>query len=360
MHSPLRRAWVDIDLGALRRNGATITAHAGRPLLAVVKANAYGLGAVEVTRALEQLSPAPWGYGVATVDEGIVLRGSGIERPILLLAPLAGDELEAARDARLTPGLGEAGEIAAWSGLGGGRWHLAVDTGMNRAGAHWNSLNSLRDTIDQSSQPSGAFTHFHSADRNDGSAEEQERRFSKAIEALGSRPALLHAENSAALVRRRGSRWDLVRPGLFLYGAGPGDGALISPEPVVHLRARVVAVRTVGSGETVSYGASYRADGDRRIATLAMGYAEGYPRSLSNRGEAVVGGRRVPVVGTVTMDMTMVDVTDVPCAAGDVATLLGRHDRVVLEIDRVAERAGTISYELLTGLTGHVEHVYEG
>lgn len=359
MHSPLRRAWVDIDLGALRRNGAAITAHAGRPLLAVVKANAYGLGAVEVTRALEQLRPAPWGYAVATVDEGIALRGSGIERRILLVAPLGGDELEAARDAQLIPGLGEASEIAAWSGLGGGEWHLAVDTGMNRAGAHWHSLNSLRDTIDQFSLPSGAFTHFHSADRNDGSAEEQERRFTTAIESLGSRPAILHTENSAALVRRRGSKWDVVRPGLFLYGAGLRDGAIIAPEPVVHLRARVIAVRTVRSGETVSYGASYRADGDRRIATLAMGYAEGYPRSLGNRGEAVVGGRRVHVVGTVTMDMTMVDVTDVPCATGDVATLVGRQDQVVLEIDRVAEQAGTISYELLTGLTGHVEHVYE-
>jgi alanine racemase len=350
------RAWVEIDLGALRHNGATLAARAGVPLLPMVKADAYGLGAVAVARALEPL--APWGFGVATVEEGIELRDAGVERPIVVFTPLLPEELPAASQARLTPALGSAACIARWSALGG-PWHLAIDTGMNRAGARWDEVGALREAA-AATPPEGAFTHFHSADRDDGSMAEQERRFRDALDRLPARPALLHADNGPAIERRAGTPWDLVRPGVFLYGVGCVDGAEIAPRPVARVRARVVEVRTVRDGETVSYLASWRAEGDRRIATLPIGYADGYRRALSSRGTALLGGRRAPVAGIVTMDMTMIDVTDVPCEVGDVATLIGEDQGESLSVADVARDAAMSPYELLTGLRGRLARVYLG
>jgi len=322
----------------------------------MVKADAYGLGAVPVARALEALNP--WGFGVATVEEGAELRAAGVRRPIVVFTPLLPESFAAARDARLTPALGDPDAVARWT-AGGGAWHLAIDTGMNRAGVPWDRIQLVRD-LAAAAPPEGAFTHFHSADRNDGSREEQERRFERALSALAARPALLHAENSPGIERRAASPWTIVRPGVFLYGVGSGPGVGVTPEPVVHVRARVVETRPVADGETVSYAATYRAVGDRRIATLAAGYADGYRRALSNRGTVLIGGRRAPVAGLVTMDMTLVDVTNIPCETGDVATLLGRDGACLLDVESVARTADLSPYELLTGLRGRLPRVYLG
>jgi alanine racemase len=228
---------------------------------------------------------------------------------------------------------------------------------MNRAGISWTEVESLRETLGRV-RPEGAYTHFHSADANDDSVTEQLRRFRCALESLPSRPQYLHAENSPALERGGKSPWDLARPGVFLYGVGGGDGATMSPEPVAHLRARVIDVRTVHDGDTVSYGATWRARGTRRVATLGVGYADGYRRALSNRGVVLLNGKRVAVAGIVTMDMTMIDVTDVPCDVGDVATLIGRDVDDVLTVDDVAATAEVLSYELLVGLKLRAPRVY--
>ena len=168
---------------------------------------------------------------------------------------------------------------------------------------------------------------------------------------------MLHAENSPGAERAHGgSRWDVVRPGVFLYGVSAG--AVLPAEPVAHLRARIVDVRDVRDGETVSYGATWTARGARRIATVAAGYADGYRRALSNRGVALLHGRAVPVAGRVTMDMTMLDVTDVACDVGDVVTLIGRDGEAVLTVGDVAERAELSPYELLTGLRLRVPHFH--
>ena len=349
------RAWVEVDLGALRRNGAALAARARIPLLAVIKADGYGLGAVPVAGALEPLDP--WGFGVATVPEGIELRDAGVSRPILVLSPVLPDEYPAVRGAGLRPSLGSASAIADWARTGGGAWHLSIDTGMNRAGISWSEVGGLDEMLRQVA-PEGAYTHFHSADLNDDSTGEQMRRFRCALDALPSRPRYLHAENSPAIERGTSSSWDLARPGVFLYGVGGGEGATISPEPVAHLRARVIDLRTVSDGETVSYGATWRARGTRRIATLGIGYADGYRRALSNRGTVLLNGQRVPVAGIVTMDMTMVDVTDVHCEIGDVATLIGRDGDDVLTIDDVATTAQVLSYELLVGLKLRVPRIH--
>ena len=357
MKQSLPRARVEIDLGALQRNGAALARRAGVPLLPMIKADAYGLGAESVFRALESLDP--WGYGVATVGEGEQLRDWGVSRPVVVFTPLLEYELARARSARLTPTLGFPDEIEAWRRAGGGAWHLAIDTGMSRAGIPWRQVKEIKHVL-QLLPPEGAFTHFHSAELDNGTLAEQEKLFREAIASLPSRPRLLHADNSAAIARRGRSEWDLVRPGIFLYGVGSGRSAAVQPEPVVHLRAPIVEIRNLEPGDTISYGATLRVDRAARIATLAVGYADGYPRSLSKAGAVLVGGTLAAIAGTVTMDMTMIDITTVRCEVGDVATLIGRAGDTVLTVERVADDAGMSPYELLTGLRSRVERSYIG
>ena len=350
------RAWVEVDLGALRRNGAAIIARTGVPLLGVVKADGYGLGAVRVAAALDPLQP--WGFGVAAVAEGVELREAGVTRPILVLSPVLPDEYPMIRRAELRPSLGTAAAIAGWMSAGGGPWHLSIDTGMSRAGMQWTDVAAAADAI-AAGNPEGAYTHFHSADCNDRSMALQVERFRQALGGLRARPRLVHAENSPAVERCAArSAWDLVRPGVFLYGVGSGEGATIVPEPVVSVRARVVEIREIAGGESVSYTAAWHASGTRRIATLAIGYADGYRRAFSNRGSALVRGRRVPVVGIVTMDMIMLDVTDAACEVGDVATLLGRDGDDEITIAELGRTGELLTYEILVGLKLRAPRIY--
>lgn len=354
MHSLIRRAWVDVDLGALLRNAQAIAARAGVPLLPMVKADGYGLGAVRVARAIEPLEP--WGFGVATVGEGEELRRAGIMRPIVIFTPLLVGDFDAAERANLTPALGARDAIVRWQRTGR-PWQLAIDTGMNRAGLPWTDVESLRGLLAVDG-PEGVFTHFHSADRSDATRDEQEGRFDTALAQLPVRPAMIHAENSPAVEHRGPSRWTVVRPGVFLYGVSSGNAPAILPEIVASVRARVIDLRIVPSGETVSYGATWRADGARRIATLAIGYGDGYRRAFGNRATALLSGRRVPVVGAVTMDMTMIDVTDISCEIGDAATLLGVDGGERITVNELAEVGEVSPYEVLTGLRGRLPRRY--
>ncbi|NBW65319.1 alanine racemase [bacterium] len=347
------RAWVDVDLSALRRNGEMVARHAGVPLLPMIKADAYGLGAAHAARALESLDLV--GFGVATVREGEELRALGVVRPVLVFSPLTPADLMAARAAGLTPTLGSASAIASWREQGGGDWHLAIDTGMHRAGARWDTVGDLAELL-RAAPPVGAFTHFHSSELDDGSMELQEQRFRDALAALPARPALVHADNSAAIVRRSPSAWSFVRPGVFLYGVG--SGAALQPEPVAHVRARVVELRTVRPGESVSYDATWRATRESTVATIPLGYADGYRRSLSNVGRVLLNGGAVPVAGNVTMDMTMLDVTDVPCAVGDIVTVMGRAGDHLITAEQVGAACGLSPYELLTGLRQRLPRIY--
>jgi len=323
------------------------------PLLPILKADAYGLGVVPVAHSLSQLHP--WGFGVATVEEGAELRDAGVTGRILVCTPLLPGEFAAARAARLTPTLSERAAIAAWQ-KPGGAWQLAIDTGMQRAGIPWERAAEVNDLV-RAQPPEAVFTHYHSSEKNDGSRQEQDRRFHEAIAALAVRPALTHTDNSAAIVRRGENSHGFVRPGAFLYGLGSGRDVL-NPEPVVHVRARVLEVRDVAAGETVSYGGLWRAPSARRIATVAVGYADGYRRHLSNVGRALLNGGEVCVAGAVTMDMTMFDVTGHHCAPGDVITLIGRDNGSVRTIEDVALDGGISPYELLTGLRQRLPRVY--
>jgi len=351
----MRRAWLEVDLGALRRNAVLLSRRTQAPLLPMVKSDAYGLGVEAVVRALEELSP--WGYGVATVAEGTQLRDLGIRRPILVFTPVLDVEFPDIRAMNLTPTLGDGGRIAAWNSSGGGAWHLAIDTGMARAGVRWDRVAQLHEAI-AAQPPEGAFTHFHSADRNDGSVDAQQRRFSQAVAALPHRPRYLHAENSPGIERQSPSPWDLARPGVFLYGVGSGAGSAAEPEPVVSLHARIVELRDIDIGDSVSYGAMWRAARPSRIATVAAGYADGIRRCLAGRGAALVNGYRVPIAGVVTMDMTMLDVTDIVCDVGATATFVGRQGDASLDLHDVAEAGDLSPYELLVGLRLRAARIY--
>jgi alanine racemase len=355
MQPEMRRAWIEVDLGALKQNAAMLAARGGRPLLPMVKADAYGLGVLPVIRELEGLDP--WGYGVATLAEGAEIRRAGIERPILVVSPLLPWDFDTAMRLRLTPTLGFPDSIAAWTRAGGAGWHLSIDTGMNRSGVPWDRIGEVADLV-RAHPPEGAMTHLHSPDAGDGSMEQQQNRFREALATLPARPRYLHVEGSAAIERQTPSPWDLVRPGVFLYGVGGGRGSGLVPRPVAHFRARVLEVRGVPEGETVSYSGTYRTTGRRRIATIAAGYADGFRRAFSNRGVVLVGGARVPVVGLVNMDMTMVDVTDVACEPGDIATLLGGDGDQQLDINEVARHVQLSPYELLVGLRLRVPRIY--
>jgi len=351
------RAWLEVDLTALVNNARAVQLWSGATLIPMVKADAYGLGAAAVVRSLDALDP--YAYGIATIGEGRALRQAGIRARLIVFTPLLADEYADARELELTPTLGSAGEIESWARLGGA-WHLSIDTGMSRAGVPWRDVGALRDLLADHA-PEGAFTHFHSAELDDGSMEEQEQCFRDAVESLPARPQMLHAEASAAIVRHGRSEWDAIRPGIFLYGVATVPGAGLKPEPVIHVRARIVETRWIEVGDSVSYDATYRAPSRRRIATIPMGYADGYPRALSSRASALASSGPVPITGLVTMDMTMLDVTESACAVGDVVTFIGvgeGHDSIGIE--DLAAISGISPYEIMTGLGTRLNRYYEG
>jgi alanine racemase len=374
---PRSRAWLELDGAALRRNLASVRSRIppGTGILPMVKANAYGLGVEGVVARLEPEDPR--GYGVATTAEGVHLRELGIGRPVLVFTPPPVADLEPAIEAGLTlcvSSLASLHEVVRAANARGQRAeiHLEVDTGMGRAGVPWQVVledpapfrEALGAAGDQGVGWAGCFTHFHSADEpGSPGVQEQSHRFRQCLVALGA-PAsgagfLVHLANSAAALRGVPGWGDLVRPGIHLYGGSVGDGW--SPEPVAHLRARVVHIREARAGETLGYGSTHVAEGPERWATLSIGYGDGLPRALGNRGQVLLRGIRMPIVGRVSMDMTVVDVSGLPggpARAGEVATLMGRDGEGEIGVDEVAGWAGTISYEVLTGLTSRLPRLW--
>jgi alanine racemase len=347
------RAWVDVDLHALVTNAKTIAAISGARLLPMVKANGYGLGAVAVARALEEI--APWGYGVATVTEGAELRQAGITRPVLLCTPLLAEWIDHCLEFDLRPSIGDAAALDAWTARGVRPFHIEIDTGMGRSGFRYDDP-SLRGPIAERLRKAdgweGAFTHFHSPESDPVVTELQWARFQEVLRILPRRPELVHAANSAAALAGERYRADLVRPGIFLYGGSVGAPV---PAPVAALRARVVGLRCIREGDTVSYGGTWRADAATRIATIAVGYADGFPRAAGHSRGVELGGRVVPVVGRVAMDMTMVAVDDDHAVTlGELATVWGG----AVPLDQQAEWTGTNSYELLTALSPRLPRRY--
>jgi len=363
------RAWVEVSAEALRQNFLTVreVVGTGVRMIPMVKADAYGLGVEGAVQTLDPLEP--WAYGVAEVQEGIALRGMGVGRPILVCSPVPPGSYEPAVEAGLTVSLSSlaglsALQVACRRTGAPGRFHLEVDTGMGRAGFEWSKVGEWAPAL-RSLGPNlvweGVFTHFHSADHADvAPTAEQWDRLHATLEHLSGIQGdlLIHACNSPGALRRPDFAADATRPGIFLYGGMAGDG-LPPPAVVASLRARIVHFKEAEAGSTAGYGATYSARERERWATVAIGYGDGLPRLLSNRGEALLRGRRVPIVGRISMDVTVLDVTQVPEAElGDVVTFFGRTDPVGIALEEVARHAETINYEVLTGLTGRLPRIW--
>jgi alanine racemase len=351
------RAWVDVDLAALVANARTVATISRSRLLPMVKANGYGLGAVEIARALESIDP--WGFGVASVEEAASLRAAGITRPILVLTPLLPQWIEQCLALDLRPSLGDCQALEGWTGKSSKPFHIEIDTGMSRAGVRWDdhaTLDRFGNLLRSAAGWEGAFTHFVAAESDTPATRRQWERFQEALRALPRKPPIIHAANSAASLHGKLFAGDLVRPGIFLYGGAVGG---TTPQSVAALRGRVVALRSVGAGDSVGYNATWRADRPVTVATISLGYADGLPRGAPEVGRerhqrtVELRGKLVPVVGRVTMDMCMVSV-DADVALGDVATAYGG----LVSLDDQAHAAGTISYELLTRLGSRVVRRY--
>jgi alanine racemase len=346
---PMARSWVNVDHGALLENARTVARVAGVPLLPMIKAGGYGVGATHVMHALQGLDP--WGYGVASIEEGAELRDLGWKRwRLVVFSPAQPQWFPAYEHHRLTPVFDNADALRKWLGRNGGPFHLEIDTGMSRTGVRPEALSEWMELLDTPSFE-GCFTQFHSADRDEPATAKQWEKLTQAVESMRRRPALVHASNSAGALRGKKFAGDLIRPGLFLYGGAPGDG-LPEGRPVAHVHAQVLSVRRIAAGDTVSYGATWMAPRATTVATLGIGYADGVRRAISRARDAFVllNGKHYPYVGVITMDLIMIDVGDDPVERGEVATLLGGSGEQCITLRQYAEWSEESQYAILTGL----------
>lgn len=365
----LRPTTAKIDLDALRGNLQTVRQRVsgGCRILAAVKGDAYGHGAVRCARALEA-EGVEW-FGVALVEEGIELRSAGIQARILCLGGAGPLGAQAAIANNLTPlisDLDEAERIEVEAERAGvdALIHVKVDTGMGRLGVplhHWaHFLDRLADM--PRLRMEGIASHFRESEHPSGTVAtvEQARKFKEAVEMAaqrGFRPTLRHIANSGAILQHPNQALDMVRPGLLLYGYDPGfPESRVPLMPVMRIETKVLVVRDLPAGAGVSYGAQHITSRPTRIATIPVGYADGYPRSLSGNAEVLIHGSRAPVLGRVCMDMCMIDVTDVPARvkSGDTVVLLGDQFGESVTAFDLAEWADTIPYEILTGFSKRI------
>jgi alanine racemase len=338
----------------------------------MVKAEAYGLGLEAVSLALRDFPREgdPWAFGVAAVSEGLRLRDSGWDGRVIVFSPTPSGEYRSAGEAGLTLCLSDLNAVRRLASVArdlGHRipFHLEIDTGMGRSGFPWRDVvlwgAEVVGTMGDQLFWEATFTHFHSADEPDlASTDRQWERWCEAVSrlpALEPRP-VEYVANSAVTLRRGGYGCALARPGIFLYGGRAGAGT--EPATVASVRAKLVLIRRAEAGDTVGYGATWTAKGDEVWGTLAIGYGDGIPRALSpGGGQVIVRGHRVPIIGRVSMDMITIDLTTAPDAEeGDIATLIGLDGAEEITVDEVAARCGTISYEILTGLTSRLPRVY--
>ncbi|MGE5244755.1 MAG: alanine racemase [Betaproteobacteria bacterium] len=364
-----------VDRAALQENYRQIAAHLaaeapGHPpgVIAVVKANAYGHGAGEVGLALEDAGADL--LACADIEEGAALRAAGVTTGILVFGALSVSDLDGLFDFRLTPTIstpGAARAVQAAAARHGQRlrYHLKIDTGMNRLGfRHDNLRRTLPELLASPNLDLEAvYTHFATADDPESPLfAEQRLRFDRALgdlEALGARPRYRHAANSAALLRDARVWYDRVRPGLLLYGIAPPPLATTIPlVPVMTLGSRVVAVKGVRAGEGVGYGLRFTAERPARIAIVPAGYADGLDLRLSGRGAVLIRGRRAAIVGAVSMDMMAVDVTGLEVEPGDEVVIIGRQGDDVIDVREMAAAIGTIPYEILCRIGSRIERVY--
>ncbi len=364
-----RPTWVEISTRAFSSNlrQLKLLAGPGVAVMAVLKADAYGHGGKPLAkRAVEDGASL---IGVSSLEEGIALRECGIEAPILLLGgiyPL--ENFAVAIENNLTPTVSSLDAVKSLGEIASARkikvsFHLKVDTGMGRIGVSPIGAKTIFSWL--SGQPqlnlAGVYSHFACADSDPTVTQDQLRDFLSVRElatGFGFKNTKFHIANSAAAIRYPESRLDLIRPGIALYGVPTVSVAEdIHLQPVLSWHSRIVFLKKVPSGTPISYGASFRTKRESVIATLPVGYADGIPRLASNKGFVLIKGRRCPIVGRVTMDHIMVDVTDIPVDIGEIVTLIGRQSDAVISASEWGAWADTISYEIFCGISKRVPRI---
>jgi alanine racemase len=373
MSIPLGRPTVgEIDLGALEFNYLQIKKRIPEDvkLLAVVKADAYGHGAIPVSLRLEKLGVEY--LGVAIPEEGVELRKGGVKAPILVLGGIFGGAVDQIFRFRLTPVIFRKDSLKILSREAERRRrkvkvHLKVDTGMGRLGVPLNLWPDFLREVRRfpKIETEGILSHFSMTDEKKGFTQNQWRAFQRAVEIaqeLGISSEYLHIASSATLTAFPAYSARLVRPGIMLYGSYPSPTfrSLISLKPVMTLKTRIHFLKSVPPGTRISYGGTFKARRKSLIATLPIGYADGYSRHLSNHGEVLIHGKRAPVVGKVCMDFIMVDVTDIPrVSVGDEVVLIGRQGKERITPEEIAEKINSISYEVLCLIGKRVPRIYK-
>ena len=384
----IRQTVARVDLDAIRRNFLNISEYVARErpanppkLIAVVKANGYGHGAGQVARALEEAGADL--LACADIEEGAALRAAGVTAPILVFGALSVSDLDGLFDCRLTPTISTPGAARAVQGAAARygqtlRYHLKIDTGMNRLGFRFDNLRrTLPDLFAGSNlQLEAVYTHFATADDLESALfAEQRARFEAAVQEVASlqrvasvppvpavprvQPFYVHAANSAALLRDSRVWYDRVRPGLLLYGIVPPPlASTIALGPALSLVSRIVAVKGMRPGEGAGYGIKYTADQPATIAIVPAGYADGIDLRLAGRGSVLIRGRRAPIVGSVCMDMLTVDVTGLDVSPGDEVVIIGTQGGERIDVREMAAQIGTIPYEILCRIGSRIERVY--
>jgi alanine racemase len=371
--STLLPTYATVNLAALAHNISRIKSFLspGCEVMAIVKANAYGHGAVETAQSLTKQGIDQ--FAVASIDEGIELRLAGLKASIVVLGALFEEQVPDLIAHRLTPVVSD-GQIlpalakAAHSHQAPYPIHLKVETGMGRLGFSPEELLTVLDNpiLHRSLKIEGLMTHLADADGTDSTfTQRQLSSFNALLEQIRQRGftiPLVHAANSAAIVRFPDAHFSLVRPGIMLYGYHTLPATIPDPDlsPVLSLHTTVAQLRTIPKGCSVSYNGTFVAKRQTRIAVLPIGYADGYSRRISHRGSVLIQGRRAPIVGLVCMDMIMVDVTDIaPLNVGETVTLIGQQGKESIWADEVADWIGTIPYEVLCGIGSRVPRLYE-
>ena len=365
-----RPTWAEIDLSAVKHNVKTVQGLLAKNtgIMAVVKANAYGHGMLEISRVLEKLKIKY--LGVATLDEALTLRAAKIKLPILVLGSVLPEEAESAVRNKITLTLCNQELLKKLKSLTNKKFrprvHIKIDTGMGRIGVwHENAVEFVLEVKkDRKIEIEGIYTHFSIAGRDKFFTQYQIDAFEGIISKLnklGVIISLKHAANSIACVDWKKSHLNMVRPGIIIYGVYPKRSfpRVIKLRPAFSLKTKIVFIKNTPPGRSISYGRTFITQSHTKIATLPIGYADGYGRILSNKAEVLVKGHRAPVVGKVTMDQTMIDVGHIKnVKVGDEVVLLGKQKKEEIRIEKLARLSGTIPYEIVTGITGRVPRLY--
>lgn len=366
---------VEIDLLKIQDNAKAISEYCNRKLIAVVKADAYGHGAVQVANVLHNIVEM---FAVATVEEGIELRQAGIRNPILVLFNTLSDTVDEIISYELTPTIDNWNLATRLNEAVLGRKsllqlvpiekayiHLDVNTGMNRSGIPYLEVKDFIDKLQTLNrlELEGITTHLATAEEEDQSfVNLQLQRFISSIEDVEKSDIgipFFHVANSEATLSIPDSHFDAVRPGLALYGIYPSNSYYVDLQPALCWKTHVSWVNMIDSGEGISYGLSHKVTQPTRIAAIQVGYGDGYPRSLSNKGEVLIGGIRRPILGRICMDITVVGLdTDDNVKIGDEVILIGKQGDAEITVDEIAEKAGTIPYEILTQIGNRVKRIY--